>query len=121
MVILIKIIGIVITLVGIIFLFCPKAIKQLMGFVRQGRRLYWAGILRLLFGVTLLLGASQCRVIWVVMAMGILFLIGGVMIFTLGLERLRSIIEWWNKRSLMVLRLWALVVLALGALLIYSA
>ena len=121
MVTLIKIIGIVIALVGIVFLFCPKAIKQFMGFVGQGRRLYWVGILRLLFGVILLLGASQCRVIWVVMAMGILFLIGGVMIFTLGLERLRSIIEWWNKRSLMSLRLIALVALALGALLIYSA
>lgn len=121
MVILIKLIGIIIALVGIIFLFCPKALRQLIAFFKQGKRLYWVGTLRLLFGVILLLGATQCRVVWVVIAMGVLFLVAGVLIFALGLEKLRSVIDWWDKKSLVVLRLLGVVALALGVLLIYSA
>lgn len=121
MVTLIKLIGIIIALAGIIFVFSPTTTKQVFAFMGRGRRLYWAGILRLLFGVILLLGASQCRLVGVVIAIGILFLVAGVMIFALGLKKVRSMIEWWNKRSLIVIRGLALGALALGALLIYSA
>lgn len=89
MVILVRVIGIIIVMMGIIILLNPKTFNQLMNFFKVGRRLYWNGFLRLLFGIVLLLGASQCRRVVVVIAMGILFLLGGVAIFALGLEKLK--------------------------------
>ena len=120
MLILVKLIGIVIVVMGITFLLSPKQLRQLLAFLGQGKRLYGVGILRLLFGVILLLAASQCRLVGVVLTLGILFLIGGILIFVLGLERLKSILNRWDKKSPLTLRLLGLIPLAFGALLLYS-
>ena len=42
----IKIIGIIIILIGILFLLKPDVMKKLMGFMKKGRRIYLAGLLR---------------------------------------------------------------------------
>lgn len=121
MLILVRIIGIVMVGMGVMYLLKPKTLKQFVAFFEKGRRLYIAGILRIVIGVILLAAASQCRLVGVVLALGVLALIGGIVIFILGLERIKSMLNWWNKRSPLVLRLVALVALALGALLLYSA
>jgi len=121
MLILVRLIGIVLVGMGIMYLLNPKTLRQFVAFFEQGRRLYIAGILRIVIGVILLAAASQCRWVGVVLALGILILIGGIVIFILGLERLKSMINWWNKRPLIVIRLMGLIALAVGALLLYSA
>lgn len=120
MLILVKLIGIVIIGIGIILLLNPKAINQIIACCQKGKRLYIAGILRILIGVIFLLTASQCRLPGIVLVLGILILITGILIFILGLERVKSILNWWNKGMPLVIRLIGLVTLAIGALLIYS-
>ncbi len=120
MLILVRLISIIIVGMGITFLLSPKTLKQFMAFLKQGRKLYIVGILRLLIGIILLLVASQCRLVGVVVTLGILIFIKGIIIFILGLERIKSMLNWWNKRSLLVIRLMGLIALAVGALLLYS-
>ncbi|KPK38997.1 MAG: hypothetical protein AMJ78_09145 [Omnitrophica WOR_2 bacterium SM23_29] len=120
MLILVKLIGIVIVAMGIIFLLNPEAMKRVINYWGQGKRLYLVGILRLLIGVVLLLSASQCRLVGAIVTLGILVLLGGIIIFALGLEKVKSILDWWDKKPLSVLRLLALIALAIGALLLYS-
>jgi len=120
MLILVKLIGIIIVAMGIVFILSPEAMKRVINYWRQGRRLYLVGILRLLIGVILLLNASQCRLVGVVVTLGILILLGGIIIFALGLEKVKSILDWLDKKPLSVLRLMALIALAIGALLLYS-
>lgn len=121
MLILVRLIGIVIVGMGATFLLSPKTLKQVLSFWGEGKRPYIAGILRLLIGAILLLAASQCRLVGVVVTLGVLILVGGIIIFLLGLERVKSILSWWNKKSLLVMRLISLIPLALGVLLLYSA
>ncbi len=115
-----KLIGIVIVGMGITLLLSPKAMKQFMAFLGKGRRLYILGILRILFSIILLFSASQCRLVGVVLTLGVLVLIGGIIIFALGLERPKSMLKWWDRRSLVVLRFAGLIALSIGALLLYS-
>ncbi|MCK4307559.1 hypothetical protein KAW50_04960, partial [candidate division WOR-3 bacterium] len=89
-------------------------------FWEKGRRLYIAGILRIVFAIILLFSASQCRAVGVVLAFGILFLIGGIIIFTLGLKKLKSILKRWSQKSPLVFRLLGIVTLGIGILLLYS-
>lgn len=121
MLILVRLIGIFIVGMGMTFLLKPKMLKQFVAFLEKGRRLYLVGTLRIFIGIILLLAASQCRLVGVVVTLGILALIGGITIFALRLERIKSMLSWWNRRSLLVLRLMGLIALALGALLLYSA
>lgn len=121
MLIVVRVVGVLIAGVGIIFLLRPKLYRQYMAFWQPGKRLYVGAILAILIGVVFLLAASGCRLVGVILALGILCLVKGVMLFTLGREKIRSLLKWWQARSLLTLRLVALIAIAFGALLIYSA
>ena len=117
----IKIAGILIGAVGIVYLLKPDVMKWLMGFFKQGKRIYFAGVIRLVLAVIFLLGARECDITWVIVVFGILFLIGGLLIFILGPEKIRRILDWYQKQSALLLRVIAVIALAIGAIIIYSA
>ena len=119
--IVIQSLGIVFALAGIVYLLRPDVMKWLMEFFKQGKRMYFAGLIRFALAIVFLVGARECKRFWVIFAFGILFIIGGLLIFTIGLERFKSIIDWWQKQSLLLLRVMALITLAVGAVIIYSA
>ena len=119
--IVIQSLGIVIVLVGVVYLLRPDVMKWLMEFFKQGKRIYLAGLIRLALAVIFLLGARECKHFWVILAFGILFLIGGVLIFILGPEKIRRILDWYQKQSALLLRVIAVIALAIGAVIIYSA
>ena len=119
--IVIKIVGIAIVFIAIVYLLKPDVLKRLMEFFKQGKRLYFAGLIRFALAIVFLLGARECDITWVIVVFGILFLISGLLIFTLGLEKLRAILDWYQKQSLLLLRALALIALAIGAAIIYAA
>ena len=119
--IVIKSLGIVFVLIGIVYLLRPDVMKWLMEFFKQGKRIYFAGLIRFALAVVFLLGARECKRFWVIFAFGILFIIGGLLIFILGPEKIKSIIDWWQKQSILLFRVIALITLAFGAIIIYSA
>jgi uncharacterized protein YjeT (DUF2065 family) len=119
--IVIRIIGIVFVFMTIVYLLKPDVMKRLMEFFVQGRRMYFAAVVRLVLAVVFLLAARQCSRFWVIFAFGILLIVSGLSIFILGLEKVKSYVSWWQKQPLMFLRFIALIGLAIGALIIYSA
>lgn len=120
-VIVIKSLGILFVLMGIAYLLRPDIIKKLMGFFKKGKRIYFAGLLRFALAVVFLVGARECRYFWIVFASGIIFLIGGLLIFMLGPEKIRRILDWYEQQPALIFRVIALVVLAFGAIIIFSA
>ena len=90
MLILVRLFGIVIVGMGVAFLVNPKLYRQYMGFWEQGRRLYVGAILSILIGVILLMAASECRLVGVILALGILCLVKGILLLTLGQEKMKS-------------------------------
>jgi uncharacterized protein YjeT (DUF2065 family) len=92
-----------------------------MEFFKQGKRMYFAALIRFMLAIVFLLAARQCSRFWVIFAFGVLFIISGLLIFILGTEKVRAYINWWQKQPLMLLRIMALVGLAIGAIIIYSA
>lgn len=120
-VIVIKSLGILFAIIGIVYLLRPDLIKWLMDFFKKGNRIYFAGVLRFALAVVFLVGARDCRYFWVIFAFGILFLIGGLLIFTLGPEKIRRMFDWYQGQPTLVFRAIALIVLVVGAIIIYSA
>lgn len=119
--IVVKFLGVVFILISIVYLIKPVVLKRIMGFFRKGKRLYLAGLIRFVLAVVFLLGARECNIPWLIAAFGVLFLISGLLVFTLGLERLKSIIDWYQDQPLLILRIIALLVLAVGAIIVYAA
>ena len=119
--IVITIIGIAIVVMGIVYLIKPAIMKWLIDFFKKGPRIYIAGFLRFVLGVVFLLAATKCREQTIIGVLGVLFLLGGFLIFILGSQRIRPILEWWLTKPVWVMRILALLTVAFGVLIIYAA
>jgi uncharacterized protein YjeT (DUF2065 family) len=120
-VIVIKSLGIVFALMGIAYLLRPEIIKKLMGFFKKGKRIYLPGLVRFALAVVFLVAARECRYPWIIFVCGIIFLTGGLLIFLLGPEKIRRILNWYQEQSTLVFRVIAIVVLVFGVIIILSA
>ncbi|MEJ2701499.1 MAG: hypothetical protein P8Z79_03555 [Sedimentisphaerales bacterium] len=121
MVSVIKGLGILFVLIGVAYLLRPGILKALMSFFKKGKRIYVAGLIRFALAVVFLLAATQCRRPRIIGAFGVLFLLSGLLIFVLGPDRIRRIFDWYAKQSNIVFRIVACVVIAVGAIIIFSA
>ena len=121
MVIAIKSLGIVFVLIGITYLLQPNILKTLMSFFKKGKRIYIAGLIRFALAVIFLLAATQCRKPSIIGAFGALFVLSGVLIFVLGPDTIRRIFDWYEKQSTIIFRIIASIVIAVGAIIIFSA
>ena len=119
--IVVKIVGIVFVFIGIVYLLKPGVLKSFMEFFKKGKRIYFVGLIRFVLAVIFLLAANQCERTWVIIVFGILFMISGLLVFTLGAKRLKSMLDWWQRQSFLLLRLMALITLAVGAAIVFSA
>jgi len=120
-VIVIKSLGMLFSLMGIAYLLRPEIIKRLMGFFKKGKRIYFAGLLRFALSVVFFVAARECRYFWVIFACGIIFLMGGLLIFFLGPERIRRMLDWYQDQPALIFRIIATIVLAFGVIIILSA
>jgi len=108
-------------LMGIAYLLRPDIIKKLMVFFKKGKRIYFAGLIRFALAVVFFVAARECRYPWIIFACGIIFLISGFLIFMLGPEKIRRILDWYEQQPALIFRVIALIVLAFGAIIIFSA
>ena len=117
----VKIVGIVIVVIAVLSLLKPDMTKHILNFFKQGKRLYLAGLARLILAVVFLLAARECDITWVIVVFGILFLISALSIFMIGAEKLKPMLDWFQNKSTLFIRFMAVIILILGAIIIYSA
>jgi uncharacterized protein YjeT (DUF2065 family) len=110
-----------IALMGIVYLLRPDVIKKFMVFFKKGKRIYFAGLIRFALAIVFFVAARECRYFWIIFASGIIFLTGGLLIFLLGPEKIRRILDWYQDQPALIFRIIALVVLAFGVIIIFSA
>ena len=117
----IKSLGVLFILMGVAYLLRPEIVKRLAEFFKKGRRIYFPGLLRFALAVVFLVGARECRSPWVIFACGIIFLLGGLLIFGLGPRRIKWMLDWYVRQSLLVFRVIALIVLVFGVVVVFAA
>jgi uncharacterized protein YjeT (DUF2065 family) len=117
----IKAIGTVITCIGLVYFIKPEVLGGFMKFFARGKRLYLAALLRFALAIVFFLGARHCGIRWVIVMFGSIFLLSGLLIFILGLEKAKSIINWYQQQPSILLRVVAIVVLGVGLIIVYAA
>lgn len=120
MLVLDRLIGILILALGVLFTVRPQWMNKTIDFFGQGKRLYINGALRLVLGGIFLLSAPQCRLPGAAFFIGVLFILGGALIFVLGTEKTKSIIDHWKDLPAMAARLLALITVTFGAFILYA-
>ncbi|MFH1654298.1 MAG: hypothetical protein ABIE74_09650 [Pseudomonadota bacterium] len=121
MVIAVKVISIIIAAFGILLVVKSTFLRQILTFGLEGKRIYAIAVLRFILGTFFLIAATQCRMPWLVIILGLLMLISGIFVFVLGIERSKAMVQKWQQLSDLTLRFVSLIPVAVGALLLYSA
>jgi len=117
----VRLFGVIIICMGIIFLISPRAIKQYISFWKQEKRLRIGGIACIPFGIVFLIAAPQCRLTGLITVLGIWSIIKGVLLLTISQKKMGAYLDWWLNKPILVTRFLFIIMLAFGVLLIYSA
>jgi len=121
MVLLVRLLGIAIVAMGVIFSLRKNALKDYIAFWRNEKRLKIGGLIALLCGIIFLLAAPHCRITWLLVVFGIWSIIKGILLLSLNIKTMYAYFDWWDNKPVLVIRLVGIVAIAFGALLIYSA
>ena len=122
LILLVKLIGIIAVGAGLVFILKPDTIKQIFAYyLREKRRIYIIGAARIIVGFILLMAASQCRVVWAIIVIGLLPLVSGIAVFVMGPDKCKSILKKWQEKPIKTLRLLSLVPIIYGLLILYFA
>ena len=119
--ILIKTIGTVIVCLGLVYLIRPKTLRAIMRFFSVGKRLHLAALVRFALAIVFFLGARECDMRWVIVLFGLIFMLSGLLIFMLGLEKSKAIISWYQEQPIVIFRVVAIMVLSVGLIIVYAA
>ncbi len=119
--IVIRIIGVAIVLLGLVYLVKPEIIRALIRFFSVGSRVYLAAVIRFTLAVVFFLGARECRYTWLIILFGILFLASGLLIIILGPSKVRQILNWYLRQPVIILRFLSLIVVIFGLIIVGAA
>jgi len=112
-------IGVLIAGLGVFGLAAPEEFAGAIGEVQKRLNVYGIAAIRIAIGVILLLAAGTSRAPFLLGALGILIVLGGLAtIFMPGPLRV-SVERWLASGSLATLRIWSGVALAAGAFVVY--
>ena len=115
----IKLIGIIVLIEGFIFSLNPHLLIKFLKFFREGKRVYYIGILRILLGLLFIFNSAQCKSKYIISIIGVLTLAGGVFTFILKLSKIKAIFDWWLKKSYYIFQILSFFILFLGSIIFY--
>ena len=114
--------GITIILLGVLGLIRPGNLMRLvLGTWQSQKGFYFSIGIRVVFGIVLLLAASQSRFPDAFRILGIISLVAAMAAPFLGFDRLQRFVQWWAKRPSGFVRGWSLMAAAFGVFLCYGS
>jgi len=112
--------GLMIVVIAILGFAAPTVLLNAATSALTKAGLYTAAVTRVFFGLILILAAAASRLPRTIRTLGILMVVGGLVTPFIGVERARTVIEWWTMQGPLVIRAWAAIALVLGAFIIYA-
>ncbi len=102
-------------------IFAPDRLLNLVKEVmNQGWSIYFAVMVRLLFGLALIIVASYSKFPLIFQGLGWIALTAAVVIVLLGRERMFKLLTWTEQFSRTTIRIWLLFGIAFGVFLIFG-
>jgi hypothetical protein len=113
-------IGLLIAIQGLVGLAAPALFVLVVGFLQAPPGLYFAAVIRVLFGVVLVLAAPGSRAPKMLGALGVLITIGGLLTPFFGVQIAKAILSWWSAGGPAMVRIWAAAAVLIGAFIVIA-
>jgi hypothetical protein len=105
---------------GALGVLLPTGFLSLLRRFESSTGLYVAAAFRIALGISLIYSAHTSHTPEVIRIVGIVILLAGLALPFIGVDRVRTVIEWLSSRGPLAVRIWAGVTLAFGLFLIYA-
>jgi ribose/xylose/arabinose/galactoside ABC-type transport system permease subunit len=106
--------------IGLTMLASPAHMRRGLDKALTRRMLPVISIFRIGIGIALVLAAPSTRLPAFIWALGLLVILRGVALPMMGFDRARKMAEWWKLKADRAIRGWSLLVILLGALLLWA-
>ncbi|MBW8015464.1 MAG: hypothetical protein FVQ82_04695 [Planctomycetes bacterium] len=113
--------GILIVLEGILFLVKPLLYSKVVAFFARGRLMYISALLKIAVGVFLFVAVMSCDRKLIIIILGLIASGTGVTMLGMHKVKLKRMYEWWSLRPKFIIRILAILAIAVGGLIIYAA
>ena len=113
------VVGVLLVIQGLLGILAPDAFIGVVRLFQSPSMIYVAAVLRIAIGIVLLCAVTESRLPMFLRIFGVLVVIGGVLIPFIGVQFAHIILALWS-RGFALVRLFALVSLALGLLTLYA-
>jgi hypothetical protein len=112
--------GVLIIAVGALGVVSPPRLLALVARSQSQRGLYVLAAIRVIIGAALFLAAAGSRAPALLHILGVISVVAGVATPFFGVHRFQAVLGWWSLRPAVVLRLWCLIVVLLGAAIVWA-
>ncbi len=113
-------VGLFIFVMGAWGVFAPGSIFAFISGWSSKSGFWLAVLLRLCFGLVLWFAAPDTRLPILLQTLGVIAILSAAGLPIVGYERFERVLSWWTGHSPFVMRLWSLVAVAIGGLVLWS-
>ena len=113
-------VGALIAAAGLGLILFPAVVIWLAHHPLTSLELYGSAVGRVAIGVLFLAVARTARMPWVLRVLGAIAIIAAAATLVIGVERAQAIADWTTREGVVVVRLFGLLPLILGALVVYA-
>ena len=106
--------------IGLTMLASPAHMRRGLDKAITRRMLPVISLVRIGIGIALVLAAPSTRLPAFIWALGLLVILRGVALPMIGFDRSRKLADWWMLKPDRTIRGWSLLVILLGALLLWA-
>ncbi len=114
------VIGALVVSESVLILIKPAVYRKLLKFFSYGRMLYIPAAIAIVVGVLFLIYARDCRQPWMIIVFGLIAAVKGLVIFLSKPKTFKDLLNWLGERSDTTLRLFGILALAVGVLIVYG-
>ena len=113
--------GMAVCVLSVWAMFVPERLRMLVHTITYQTWGYYVAVtVRLSLGLALIFAAPDSRFPVVFQFVGWLTIVAAVGLLMIGRDRLRTLVEWFDRLSNTVYRVWLLIALVFGLFLIYG-
>ena len=112
--------GLLIIAVGTLGVVSPSRLLALVARSQSQRGLYVLAAARIMIGAALFMAAAGSRAPAFLQVLGVMSVVAGVATPFFGVHRFQAVLGWWSLQPAAVLRLWCVVVVLLGAAIVWA-
>ncbi|MBL7197074.1 MAG: hypothetical protein ISS47_03130 [Candidatus Omnitrophica bacterium] len=121
MVILVRLFGVAVVVMGAIFAINQENFKKYLLFWKEKKSIKIGALVAIVLGVLFLIAAPQCRLTRLVTVIGVWSVIKGVLLLIIKQKKIDAYLDWWLARPVSIMRYLGFIAIAFGILFIYSA